>query len=130
MINHRTVSTKIDHVLKVIVLPQCNPGLVPGSTTVLSRCRLVYPSFNTVKPGSVAIHPGGVPVYPGGATMFGGIKNDSNQGELGQLRDSTGVNRDAIGANLGSLGPNSYRRWSPGLCRNSPVSSWLSTVYA
>ena len=48
MINQGTVLTKIDHVLTVTVLPWCNPGLVPGSTTVLSRCMPVCPGFTTV----------------------------------------------------------------------------------
>ena len=38
VISRGTVLTKIDHVLTVTVLPRCTPGLVPGSTAVLSRC--------------------------------------------------------------------------------------------
>ena len=30
------------------MLSRCNPGLVPGSTTVLSRCMPVCPGFTTV----------------------------------------------------------------------------------
>ena len=39
---------KIDHVITVTVLSRCNPGLVPDSTTVLSRCMPVCPGFTTV----------------------------------------------------------------------------------
>ena len=48
VISRGTVLTKIDHVLTVRVLPRCTPGLVPGSTAVLSRCMPVYPGFTTV----------------------------------------------------------------------------------
>ena len=47
-INRGIVLTKIRHVLTVTVLSRCNPGLVPSSTMVLSRCMPVCPDFTTV----------------------------------------------------------------------------------
>ena len=77
VISGETVPTKIDHILTVTMLPQCSPGLVPGSTTVSSRCRLVFPGFTRVKPGSAPVHSGdvslhldGVPVTAGHATVL------------------------------------------------------------
>ena len=46
VISRGTVLTNF--VLTVTVLPRCTPGLVPGSTAVLSRCMPVCPGFSTV----------------------------------------------------------------------------------
>ena len=48
VINRGTVLIRIDHVLTVTLVPWCNPGLVPVSTTVLSPCMPVCPGFTTV----------------------------------------------------------------------------------
>ena len=66
-------------VLTVTMLSRCSPGFVPGSTTVSSRCRLMFSGF-TVK---ARCRPDSPRCRPGDCRLCSGIENDNNRGEPG-----------------------------------------------
>ena len=138
MINRGTVSTKIDRVLTITVVPRGSPGFGPGSIRVSSRFRLVCPGSSTVHPGSLSVQLGSSWWHPssplwclgspwchhGYTTVFVGIENVSNSFELGRHRDEAGWHRGEPGLTVAKL----LRPVCPVASRFTPVASWFTPV--
>ena len=90
-----------------MVLPRCSPNLVPGSTTVSSRCRLMCPGFTY---GKVRWRPGLSRWRDGLATVMPRCLPVLKMIAAGVNRDATGINRDATVANWGEPWPNCLSR--------------------